>query len=355
MNHTLTMLADAVQRMLADTVSHRGTIAAEQAGIDRAAWDQLTELGVVGEGAAAMSLAELAVVVEAVGAAAALVPYADSEALGRWLAHAVGFDTGTKVLAVAPITSGQGQVRRTGGGAQLSIKGMAIAWAGVADQVLLSFRDGDQCLVGLVDAGAIELAPSPSMAGEPHGIVRSALIEVDAAQLREVGPAHGPQAVLQRGALCRSIQMLGAMTRANALTLQYARDRKQFRRPLSDFQVIQSYLAAMAGELCAAAGIVQVAIDAAEGEGAFEAIAAAKIRVGQAARQITQMGHQVHGAIGFTQEYPLNLWTRRLWSWREEYGNEAQWAAELGAQVVAQGADALWPGLTQQTEAASHE
>ena len=114
----------------------------------------------------------------------------------------------------------------------------------------------------------------------------------------------------------------------------------------------------MAGELCAAAGMVQLAIDSAGGDDAFEAIAAAKIRAGQAARQITQMGHQVHGAIGFTQEYPLNLWSRRLWSWRGGYGNEGEWGGLLGAPRLGLGADALWPQLTlqtQQAEGVSHD
>lgn len=355
MNHTLNMLADSVQRLLADTVSHRGTIDAERAGIDQRAWDQLAGIGMVGEDASVMSTAELAVVVEAVSAAGALVPYADSEAVGRWLASAADFDTGSKVLAVAPIVDGAGKVKIDQGSVQLSIKGMTIPWACRCDQVLFSFRSGSQCLVAVKDAREIEFKKSTSMAGEPHGIVVSDTISIDAGSVRGVSAARGPEAVMQRGALLRSVQMLGAMTRVNELTLQYSRDRKQFRRSLSDFQVIQSYLAAMAGELCAAAGMVQVAIDSAGSDDAFEAIAAAKIRTGQAARHITQMGHQVHGAIGFTQEYPLNLWSRRLWSWREEFGNEAMWAAELGARIIGRGADALWPQLTQQTEAVAHD
>ncbi|WP_326540587.1 acyl-CoA dehydrogenase family protein [Pseudorhodoferax sp.] len=348
MNHTLTLLADAVQRLLADTVSHRGTIEAEATGLDEAAWRQLSAIGVAGD-AAAMSMAELAVVLEAVGAAGALVPYADSEALGGWLAQAAELDTGARIRTVAVLGEAAGQLRFERGAVTLCVEGMVIPWAGRADELLFSFRRGSDCFVAVQPARALEIACRPSIAGEPHGVVVSGPIAIGAAQLREVGAARGPEAVVQRGALCRAVQMLGAMGRANALALQYARDRKQFRRPLSDFQVIQSYLAAMAGELCAAAGMVQVAVDGVGGEEAFEAIASAKIRAGQAARQITRLAHQVHGAIGFTQEYPLNLWSRRLWAWREEYGNEAHWAAALGARVVQHGADALWPRLTQQT------
>ena len=52
------------------------------------------------------------------------------------------------------------------------------------------------------------------------------------------------------------------------------------------------------------------------------------------------------GAIGFTQEHALHRYTRRLVSWRSEFGGERYWAERLGAEVSARGADALWPFLT---------
>ena len=75
--------------------------------------------------------------------------------------------------------------------------------------------------------------------------------------------------------------------------------------------------------------------------------AAAKLRIGQAAHTLTALAHQVHGAIGFTEEYSLQLWTRRLWAWREEFGNETDWARELGSAVIALGPDAYWERITQ--------
>ena len=58
------------------------------------------------------------------------------------------------------------------------------------------------------------------------------------------------------------------------------------------------------------------------------------------------IAHQVHGAMGFTHEHSLHHATRRLWSWREEFGNEAVWAARLGKMVTRHGADGLWPFIT---------
>ncbi|MBV9252334.1 MAG: acyl-CoA dehydrogenase, partial [Acetobacteraceae bacterium] len=75
-------------------------------------------------------------------------------------------------------------------------------------------------------------------------------------------------------------------------------------------------------------------------------VAVAKVRVGEAASTGAAIAHQVHGAIGFTKEYALQLSTRRLWSWREEFGSDVEWAARVGAFACGRGADQLWPMLT---------
>ena len=56
-------------------------------------------------------------------------------------------------------------------------------------------------------------------------------------------------------------------------------------------------------------------------------------------------GHQVHGAIGLTAEHALHRHSKTLWSWREEFGNEAEWNARLGALIAARGGDRLWPDI----------
>ena len=72
----------------------------------------------------------------------------------------------------------------------------------------------------------------------------------------------------------------------------------------------------------------------------------AKVRVGEAAGLGAGIAHQAHGAIGFTYEHTLHFVTRRLWSWRAEFGGEGHWAERLGREVAARGAQALWPLLT---------
>ena len=76
------------------------------------------------------------------------------------------------------------------------------------------------------------------------------------------------------------------------------------------------------------------------------AVAAAKLRAGEAAGAVAAIAHQVHGAMGFTLEYPLHRLTKRLWSWREEYGDETYWGIELGRTMARAGAEGLWPAIT---------
>jgi acyl-CoA dehydrogenase len=61
---------------------------------------------------------------------------------------------------------------------------------------------------------------------------------------------------------------------------------------------------------------------------------------------VAGMSHAVHGAIGFTHEHALQHLTRRLWSWRSEFGNLGHWSQRLGQAVCAGGAAALWPTIT---------
>ena len=142
--------------------------------------------------------------------------------------------------------------------------------------------------------------------------------------------------------------MAGALERALELAVRYATERSQFGRKIGQFQAIQQELARFAGEVAAAVAAALSAAGAVErNEHAMLAVAAAKIRTAQAAHQGALIAHQVHGAIGVTDEYALHHSTLRLWAWREEFGNEAAWALELGRAITAAGADRLWPELTR--------
>jgi len=143
-------------------------------------------------------------------------------------------------------------------------------------------------------------------------------------------------------AMFRALLMAGAGESILRLSLQYARDRRQFGRPIADFQAIQHHLAVMATEVAAAVKATDMALAAVEGSSLPFQAAVAKARVGEAAGRIAAIAHQVHGAIGFTHEYALHRYTRRLWCWRDEYGNEAYWQARIGRAALRSGADGLW-------------
>ena len=140
--------------------------------------------------------------------------------------------------------------------------------------------------------------------------------------------------------------MAGGLEYLLAQTVRYVSERKQFDRPIASFQAIQHNLALLADHTAAAGIAAMSAFRAADrGDASFE-IAAAKVRTGEAAGLGAGIAHQCHGAIGFTYEHSLHFVTRRLWSWRAEFGAESHWAAELGRHVAARGADRLWSDLT---------
>jgi len=138
------------------------------------------------------------------------------------------------------------------------------------------------------------------------------------------------------------------MEAALALSTRYANDRVQCRRSIAKFQAVKQQMALLAEQAAAASVAVESAAIAvtADRPSAALAIAAAKIRAGEAAGKVSEIAHQVHGAIGFTHEHSLHRLSRRLWSWRDEFGTEALWSRELGRAVMAAGADALWPTIT---------
>ena len=75
-------------------------------------------------------------------------------------------------------------------------------------------------------------------------------------------------------------------------------------------------------------------------------IAIGKSRIGEAVSSGTDIAHQVHGAMGYTMEHTLNHRTRRLWSWRDEYGNETEWNRVIGEVFLKEGAEGLWGQVT---------
>jgi acyl-CoA dehydrogenase len=202
----------------------------------------------------------------------------------------------------------------------------------------------DGSLLALVDASGLPTSDAVNLAGEPRGSLVLDGVPATGAVLTE----EQTQRVQARYALTRAVQLAAALEQILAWTVQYAGERQQFGRPLGKFQAIQMELAEMAGEVTAVTALTDAAVQALDrGENPVLAAAAAKVRAGAAVEVVARRAHQVHGAIGFTQEYRLHHLTRRCWSWRDEAGSELVWSRVLGAGLLAGGPDGLWPALTR--------
>ncbi|MBT8115024.1 MAG: acyl-CoA/acyl-ACP dehydrogenase [Arenicella sp.] len=143
-------------------------------------------------------------------------------------------------------------------------------------------------------------------------------------------------------ALSRLSLASGALNRVLELTIQYVGEREQFGRPIAKFQAVQHNLAVAAAEVAAATRACDGAVEAIGEERFVLEVAAGKGRVGEAITVVTEIVHQLHGAMGFTHEHQLHHFTRRLWSWREEFGGESYWQSRLGHHLHSLGADSVW-------------
>jgi len=127
-----------------------------------------------------------------------------------------------------------------------------------------------------------------------------------------------------------SALIAGAAERVLELASTYAQQRVQFGRPIGSFQAVQHQLAVMAEQTCAARMAAQLAFASPQPRPDRTLAAMAKCVAGEAAAIVAAGGHAVHGAIGITAAYDLQLSTRRLLAWRTEGGSPAYWSREVG-------------------------
>tara|TARA_B100001245_G_scaffold116510_1_gene85495 strand:+ start:1072 stop:2121 length:1050 start_codon:yes stop_codon:yes gene_type:complete len=149
------------------------------------------------------------------------------------------------------------------------------------------------------------------------------------------------------GALMRANQMAGALESILEQSVQYANERIQFGRPIGKFQAIQQELAILATHVAASGVAADYACYSMDKGNPDLSIAVAKSRIDDAVSIGASIAHQVHGAIGFTYEHGLHFSTRRLWSWRSEFGSGSYWSQFLGEKAIENGADKLWPSITE--------
>ncbi|SMH38065.1 acyl-CoA dehydrogenase family protein [Azospirillum agricola] len=357
------ILADTARRLFADRVTPEVLRLADEGHWPAGLWAAVEEMGLplalVPEeaGGFGLGMVEALGLVRIAGSFAAPLPLADSM-LAAWLLAGAGLEVPAGPLTVAPpkaAGSDAPSLTRDGDGWRLSGTARRVPWGrDAAAVVLLAEQDGRSHIVRL-DSGEWRVAEAGrNIAGEPRDDLRLDL----ALPGRRVAPAPtglDADSLHAMGATLRGLAMAGAVERVLDLTVQYAGERVQFGRPLGKFQAVQQNLAVLAGQAAAAGAAADGAAEAFAELAAGGAcpppvgplpIAAAKMRCGEAAGIACSIAHQMHGAIGFTHEHALHHLTRRLWSWRDEYGNDASWARGIGHAVAAAGADGLWPLVT---------
>jgi alkylation response protein AidB-like acyl-CoA dehydrogenase len=353
MNEERGMFVESVARMLRDHATQKALEAAKAAGWSEPVWRVLAEAGVPllgvpeASGGAGGTVADAAAILRVAGANAAPVPLAETMLAG-WLLSASGLPVPAGPLTVGPVRRGDAlTLARSGGGWTLSGTAKRVPFAARAARLVVIASDGTRDHVALVDPRACRIAAGSNLAYDARDTVEFPGVALRADEVVPAGPGVSFETLYLRGAVARAVQMTGALDRCLELSIGHAKTRIQFGRPIAKFQAIQQEIARLGGEVAASAAAALSAASAVDaGDAGADAMASAKIRCGEAALAGAAIAHQVHGAIGVTQEYELHFSTLRLAAWRSEFGAEAEWAGWLGRRVRARGADAFWPALT---------
>ncbi|ABS62548.1 acyl-CoA dehydrogenase domain protein [Parvibaculum lavamentivorans DS-1] len=337
MNELQTILSDSVNGLLSERVTKDLVQKAEEGEWPDALWNEIETNGLTrvlvpeAQGGAGATWADAAIVLKAAGEHVAPVPLAEA-VLANWLLAEAGIGIPDGVVTLL-----DGDFKLQGG--TLSGRAEGVPWGRSASYGVAVLGDA----VALVPLAGAAIEPGINVAREPRDRVT---LEAAAAVAK---PAELPRdALMLYGALIRSCQMAGALGYLSSQSVAYANERTQFGKPIGKFQAIQQQLAVLSTQAAAsgiAADYACAQLDKRGSEAAFE-IAVAKIRTDDASSIATSIAHQVHGAIGFTYEHGLHFATRRLWSWRAEFGAGAEWAERLGRETISRGADALWPYTT---------
>ncbi|TDC91477.1 acyl-CoA dehydrogenase [Saccharopolyspora aridisoli] len=325
-------LRDVLREVLNTDLSDRLAQTTSGVAFDAELWQRLSRLGFTAltapeqQGGSGAGWPEAAALLSESAAAARHLPFAESDLLAHWLLRSAGIpaDDPTSPLTLA-IVEPDGTAR-------------AVPWLGQVPAVLLFRRADGTCAVAeslhhqhpdhsrnqVPDHGSDPVTRSGQVRGNLLGVEEPrGAVEVDAGSLDEL---------VLRGALARAVQIVGALDAVVRLCVEHSRTRVQFGRPIAKFQAVQHLVADAAAEAALArAAVDAAALDAAEtGSPSAVKVAAARSCAGHAVSVVVRNAHQVHGAIGTTQEHPLQLFTLPALDWRGEFGTTRDWDRFLG-------------------------
>jgi len=197
-----------------------------------------------------------------------------------------------------------------------------VADAHVADWLVCAARsaDGGQPEAGITvllvrtDSEGLRRTVLPSLAKDKPCEVVFDNVRVPAGNvLGEAGRGWDVvRRAMQRAAALKSVEMVGAAQQILEMTVDYAKERVQFDRPIGSFQAVQHHCANMALSVDSSRYMAYQAIwMLSEGLPCDMEIAAAKAWTNDSLRQVAALGHQVHGAIGFTLDHDMQVYSRR--------------------------------------------
>ncbi len=327
-------------------------------------WKGLAELGLPGLlvperfGGAGLGMLEMGVALEELGRALAPAPFWSSALAATSLVQALASEeqqaqllprlaAGELVCGIAQAEathsdwrSGATSARRADGAWRLEGCKQPVFDALAADALLVVARDEELAApaVFLCEAGAagVEREPLPGVDGSrKQGRVRFAAAR--ALRLGRGDASAGIEAALDRARLGLVADALGAAQRAFELALDYARVRVQFERPIGSFQSVQHLLVEMLQALELARAGLYYGLWAADHADARELARAAAMANAHASAEFPRIGAeaiQIFGGVGFTWEYDVHLYYKRLLSFEHALGGPSRELERLAAIVL---------------------
>ncbi len=348
MSDMQTLLIDSATRIFEDLSTPEVRNASEKGEWQAVIWQALEETGLTlasipeTSGGSGADLDDGLMLIRLVGRYAAPIPLADTFLASQALVDAgLSSESGSYGFSMATGLT----VESTTAGLTLNGEISAVPFARHVNRLVLVIDVAGSVQVVSLERNQFSVIESNSMAGEPEDRV---ILEGAVVDQKSYGTSERSLNDYRAlAALTRALMMVGALESCLDLAAMYSTERVQFGRSLNKFQAIQQDLAFTAGEVVAARVACETAVEQLVLDiDAEMAIAAAKIRAGEAADLVTKIAHQIHGAIGFTHEHSLQHFTRRLWAWRDQYGNEAEWSVNLGDALKAKGGDSVWSFVT---------
>ena len=320
-------------------------------------WRQMVGLGWTGVafpeqyGGTGGNFADLGVLLEEIGRSLAPSPFFSTVVLGGMTVLDGGSDAqkdelisricaGTIIMTMAVAEAGaayepwdiQAIASQQGGGYEITGTKLFVPDATAADVILVATRTSagsdtaDGISLFLVPAGTDGLTITPMQSVGNERVFEVSLDKVNVSADSAIGAVGEAWSIIDRAIMrataAQCIEMLGGSEAVLDMTVEYAKGRTQFGRAIGTFQAVQHHCARMATDVEGSKNIAYQAVwRLSEGLPAQKEVAMAKAWIGPAYRRVCGTAHQCHGAIGFTKEHDLQLYTRRAKVHELTYGD----------------------------------